>query len=62
LRDALPAVSPSKETRDVNSHVTASAVQHDEVEGFLLARALPEVELRLASRFKDGDYDVSSSQ
>jgi hypothetical protein len=34
-------------------------VQDDDVAGFLLARTLPESELRLASRFQDGEHDVS---
>jgi hypothetical protein len=33
-------------------------VQDDDVAGFLLARTLPESELRLASRFQDGEHDV----
>lgn len=32
--------------------------QDDDVAGFLLARTLPESELRLASRFQDGEHDV----
>ncbi len=57
---AVPAQSsPSQERQNANSHVAASALQHDEVEGFLMARVLPEAELRLASRFQDDDCDVS---
>jgi hypothetical protein len=38
---------------------TEHALQDDEVAGFLSSRNLPETELRLASRFKDVNTDVS---
>ncbi len=47
---------PSNARQNLVGH---AAVQDDEVAGFLFSRNLPETELRLASRFKDADTDVS---
>lgn len=43
-------------TQHIDDH--PDAAQDDDVAGFLLARTLPESELRLASRFQDGEHDV----
>ena len=57
--DASPLPSSSSHApQHVDDCATVSGVQDDEVAGFLLARTLPETELRLASRFKNVDYDV----
>jgi hypothetical protein len=47
---------PSNARQNLVGH---AAAQDDEVAGFLFSRNLPETELRLASRFKDVDTDVS---
>jgi hypothetical protein len=61
--DASPVRrSPSDAQPHVDDRSAAAVMHDDEVAGFLLARTLPETELRLASRFKDVNYDVSLCQ
>ena len=64
LSQQLPSPRRENDSSPLPSNARQSLVGHaaaqdDEVAGFLFSRNLPETELRLASRFKDVDTDVS---